>query len=344
MIGALASGLMLALVAATPTIDRPVNDLTGLLEEPEIAAIEAQLRQHRKETGVQMAVLVVGSTGGRPIEWYSLDVATQWAGGQRGQDDGVLFTLAVRDRRMRLEVGYGLEPSIPDREARRIIDSIKPELRAEQYGLGVARVVAAVMERTRDIDPSTGKSRWRPPLGTAMPAAYLIVLLLGLALGAFGFRSGGTPIWVHALAWVVGPLVIAWMFREGLGFWFAYPFVFLWGIGLSAVGRWVQGSSGVGVEAWWILTALVALAGLFLGQDVAVYEGLDVVKLLGLHVGAQVGAIFVCLLAVLDSGGGGSYSGSSSSSSFSSSSSSSSSGGWSGGGGSFGGGGASSSW
>jgi uncharacterized membrane protein YgcG len=147
--GLVAAALLVALPAwAVPEIQHPVNDMANVLSPEAEVAIASRLVAHRQATGVQMAVLLVASTDGVPIEDFSHEVAVHWGGGSRGQDNGVLFTLAVRDRRSRLEVGYGLEAAITDGEARRILDSVRPELRALDYAAAVRRVVEQVIAET----------------------------------------------------------------------------------------------------------------------------------------------------------------------------------------------------
>ncbi|HYO69511.1 MAG TPA: TPM domain-containing protein, partial [Archangium sp.] len=97
------------LLGSTPVIDRPVVDERGLLSSSEKEDVARELVRLRDETGTQMAMLLVGSTGGEPIEDYAMRTAEAWRGGTAGLDNGLLFVLAVDDRRARLEVGYGME-------------------------------------------------------------------------------------------------------------------------------------------------------------------------------------------------------------------------------------------
>ncbi len=177
---------------AQPSLGRPVVDEAGVLSREEQETIAARLVAHREATGVQMAVLLVKTTGGEPIEDYALRAAERWAGGSRERDDGVLYVLAIADRRMRLEVGYGLEDRIPDAAAKRMIDDTRPSLRSERYAEAILAVVDGVILRTMSIKPST-------PLAKRKPQA---------------FRSG--PVSNYALAWSAGTglgFVLAWMWR-----------------------------------------------------------------------------------------------------------------------------------
>ena len=101
-----------------------------------------------------MAVLIVPTTQPEPIETYSIRVAEAWKIGRKGQDNGVVFLVAKNDRKMRLEVGYGLEGVLTDVTARRIIaENIAPLFRQNQYAAGIKagvdRVIAVVGRASR---------------------------------------------------------------------------------------------------------------------------------------------------------------------------------------------------
>ncbi len=131
----------------TPAITRPVTDLAGVLSDGDEEAIGERLERYRASNEVQIAVLLVQTTAGEPIEDYAHRVATLWGGGAKKRDDGVLFVLAVADRRMRLEVGYGLEPFIPDGAAAAILERVKPHLRRLDYAAAVTAVIDGVIGR-----------------------------------------------------------------------------------------------------------------------------------------------------------------------------------------------------
>ncbi len=178
--------------SAQPAITRAVTDRAGVISPAAEQQIAELLVRHRQATGVQIAVLVVRTTSGEPIEDYSMRVAEAWAGGSRGRDDGVLYTLAIDDRRMRLEVGYGLEDRIPDAAAREIIDATRPELRAGDYDQAVTKVIEAVIARTRDVAPEAALAKGKRPLLQGFPnyaVAWLAGALSALAIPALLRRA-----------------------------------------------------------------------------------------------------------------------------------------------------------
>jgi len=192
--GALLSALVLTLVAVpaspadTPTIDAPVTDLTQLLPKSAVDSLDAKLREHLEKHGVQIAVLLIRTTHGEPIEDYSIRVAKKWGGGSKKRDDGALIVLAIDDRRMRLELGYGLEERIPDFRAQAILDAARPRLREARFGDAVNVIVDGVIRETRagHRAAALGPLSWWHVLG-----AYVLFPLL-MAVGAL-FGERGRP-------------------------------------------------------------------------------------------------------------------------------------------------------
>ncbi len=119
--------------SAPPPINRPVEDTVGLLSPSDREAVARALVQLRRETGAQMAVLIVGTTRGAPIEDYAMRAAEAWKDGAAGRDNGLLLVLAAHDRRQRLDVGQGLEAYLPDDAVRTLLEAQGPLLRQWNY-------------------------------------------------------------------------------------------------------------------------------------------------------------------------------------------------------------------
>ena len=144
---------LLALAAAARAQGAEVPYLTGrVVDNAEILKpdtqrrIAAELQAHEKKTTNQIAVLTVPSLGGESVEEYAVRVFEQWKLGRKGKDNGVLVVVVPQDRRMRIEVGYGLEGVLTDVAASRIIrDVMTPRFRAGDYDGGVSQGVAAIM-------------------------------------------------------------------------------------------------------------------------------------------------------------------------------------------------------
>ena len=128
-----------------PQLRGRVNDYANVMSPNQAAALETQLAQLERDTGHQVAVLAVPTLDGEDIEGFSIRVAETWKIGKKGFDNGVILVVAVKDRRLRLEVGYGLEGVLPDAIAKRITaDHIVPYFRRQDYGGGIVAGIAAV--------------------------------------------------------------------------------------------------------------------------------------------------------------------------------------------------------
>lgn len=137
--------------APISAITQPVNDRAGVLTEGDREVLASLLIAHRDATHVQIAVLLVNSTDGEPIEDFSLRAADAWGGGGRGIDDGALVVLAVADHRSRIELGRGLEAAVPDGEARRLLDAARPSLRQHDYRGALEGILNGLVARTAGV-------------------------------------------------------------------------------------------------------------------------------------------------------------------------------------------------
>jgi uncharacterized protein len=132
------AGTALALVAVPPLSGRVV-DQTGTLTAGDVASLTQMLRDLETRKGSQVAVLIVPTIDGEAIEQYSLRVAEAWKIGRKKIDDGALLVIAKNDRKLRIEVGYGLEGALTDATTKRIIDEdITPKFKTGDFGGGVA--------------------------------------------------------------------------------------------------------------------------------------------------------------------------------------------------------------
>lgn len=198
-----------ALAAPAPAAALEVPFLSGrVVDEAEILSPEteqgltAQLEQLEQQTGAQVVVLTVPSLEGDPLEDYSLRVADTWQLGGAERDDGVLMLIARDDRQMRLEVGYGLEGTIPDILAGRILDqAVRPRFREGDFDAGVASGVGKVAALIRGEQPEAvlpePESRGVPVAGCLAPIFWILFFfLVPILLGRRRrrFRVFGLPI------------------------------------------------------------------------------------------------------------------------------------------------------
>jgi uncharacterized protein len=132
-------------VAVPPLVGRVV-DQTATLSASEIDGLQQTIRSFEASKGSQIAVLIVPTTSPETIEQYSIRAAEAWKIGRKKVDDGVLLVIAKNDRKLRIEVGYGLEGALTDVTSKRIIDEvITPNFKRGDFSGGIAQGVSSMM-------------------------------------------------------------------------------------------------------------------------------------------------------------------------------------------------------
>src|SRR5438876_1093921 len=133
-------------VAVPPLVGRLV-DQTGTLSSGDVASLQQILKDFEARKGSQIAVLIVPTTAPETIEQYSLRVAETWKIGRKKIDDGALVVVAKDDHHLRIEVGYGLEGSLTDVTAHRIIDEvITPKFKAGDFAGGISAGINRIIK------------------------------------------------------------------------------------------------------------------------------------------------------------------------------------------------------
>ena len=180
-----------------PELTGRVVDNANLLSPNTEQLITQQLAAHEDSTSNQVAVLTIESLEGRPIEQYSLEVARSWALGQGEFDNGVLLLIAKNDRKMRIEVGFGLEGDLPDVTASRIIRyELRPAFRQGDFDSGVRAGVSAILgaiEGTYE-PPSGSSSSDEMPFVMRILMGGLFLFIPGF-FAFFGIVSSGCVRW-----------------------------------------------------------------------------------------------------------------------------------------------------
>lgn len=206
--------------APVPPLTGRVVDHAGALPAGRKAALEERLAAFESRKGAQVAVLLVASTGPETIEEFSIRVAEAWKIGREESDDGAILLVAVQDRTLRIEVGYGLEGALSDLVSKRIVeDIIKPHFRTGDLAGGVEAGVDAMI---RVIDgealPAPAADQWkgdgeRKGIGNLLPVLFFLFIGLGSAvrrmLGRVGAGTLGGGV-AGALGWfLTGSLLAA---------------------------------------------------------------------------------------------------------------------------------------
>ena len=135
-----------------------VNDFANILSSETKQQLEQQLTQLEKDSSIEVAVAIVDSLEGTTIEDYAVQLFEEWQIGKESEDNGVLLLIYPGDRKLRIEVGYGLEPLLTDSKAGRIIRNIiTPEFKNENYDQGVTEGVAAIIGVVHGKEVDLGK-------------------------------------------------------------------------------------------------------------------------------------------------------------------------------------------
>jgi uncharacterized protein len=190
----MASGVGALLVAAAalaapslPSIPPPpagyFTDTARVVDPTTAARLEERLRAFARETSNQVLVVVAPRLPWPSLEEYTIRVAEKWRAGRRDLDNGAILFVFVEDRKMRIEVGHGLEGVLPDALAKRIIEeTIAPRFRAGDYGggleAGVDAIVAATRGEYRAAPAPAAGSEARPPTITGRFLFVLLILFL----------------------------------------------------------------------------------------------------------------------------------------------------------------------
>lgn len=246
MLLALTASLAVRAEVAVPALSQRVTDLTGTLTPDTVARLENTLAQFEAAKGSQIAVLMLPTTVPEDIAEYGIRVAEQWKAGRKGVDDGAILIVAKDDRRVRIEVGYGLEGVIPDAVARRIIaEDIVPRFRQGDFSGGVEAGVSRMMRLVE------GEPLPPPQAAAGVEADNMDKLVLFLFAGIIGGKILGTVLGKglgSSLA-AVGTGALAWMV-SGLFFFGIVAAILVLFLTLAGGRGSHWGSGGFGGGSW----------------------------------------------------------------------------------------------
>ena len=181
-----------------------VHDEAKALSQQTIDGLEQTLKVFEDSTTNQIAILIVPSLDGEVIEQYALRVAEKWKLGQKDRDNGAVLVIAIEDRKMRIEVGQGLEGPLPDALCNRIIrNEMAPYFRRGDYDAGVIAAVDAIKKAIRGEYKSDGPisrgGKGRSPLTGFF--IFLIILII-IIRNSRGNRGGGKG-WTSGAGWFI---------------------------------------------------------------------------------------------------------------------------------------------
>ena len=179
-----------------------VNDFAHVLDARSVAALDAYCGNLERATGAQMAIVLVDSLEDEPVEDVANRLFRQWGIGKKSKDEGMLILLAIKDHKQRAEIGYGLEPIVPDGYAGGVLRGIRPILRqgnyggalmaaAEQFGSHIGEAKGVEVEPGRP--PGPGRPRSAPGFSSFWPLIIgflVIAAILRLISGGPGMGGG----------------------------------------------------------------------------------------------------------------------------------------------------------
>jgi uncharacterized protein len=170
-----------------------VSDFARVLDEASRTQLEAYCGQVEQATGVQMALVTLPSLDGEPVEDVANALYRKWGVGKKGKDEGIMLLLAIQDHRDRIEVGYGLEPILPDGFVGSVLRQSRPLLRQGAYGpamFAAAEEMGSRIAAAKGVTLSVSLRPARPelPVGRGIPWPFIV---LGIIALLFLMRRGG---------------------------------------------------------------------------------------------------------------------------------------------------------
>ncbi|MDR2018861.1 MAG: TPM domain-containing protein [Syntrophobacterales bacterium] len=236
-----------------PPLRGYVNDYAGMISPAAKVKIETELRNFERFESTQIFILAIPNLQGESLEDYSIKVAENWKAGQRLRDNGVLLLVARADRKVRIEVGRGLEGRLTDINAGQIVDLvIKPRFSKDNFDEGFAAAVSAIIDATRG--EFKAQPRIAPQKGDSFSPFFFLFIFGGIALlfisdisRALGAITGaiGLPALIYFTLFPLGiiPLIILGLVGFAVGLFL--PMLFSgWGSGRGFGGPWGGGSVG----------------------------------------------------------------------------------------------------
>ncbi len=168
-----------------------INDRAGIISQTVELKLEQFLKDFEKSDSTQIVVLTIPTLDGEVLEEYSLKVLEKWGIGQQGKDNGALLLIAKAERKIRIEVGYGLEGRLTDLLSGRIIDNeISPKFKQGDFDGGIVSGVVGIAEAVRGEYTGTGKTTSKKKKSSPLGLIFLF-FFLGPLLSRIRGRSSG---------------------------------------------------------------------------------------------------------------------------------------------------------
>ena len=224
---------VLELQAALPSPRGPINDLAHVLDASTLSQLTALVADVREKTTAEIAVVTVPSLDGMSVEDYASNLFNAWGIGKKGRDNGVLVLVAPAEHRMRIEVGYGLEPVLPDGLAGEIIRTdFTPEFKANNYSTGILQGthhVADIVVANHTLTPAEREALIAITGSQRIMLTIVILFFMPMGMGAIGSSLRTRSLARCCCARSTVPAFFAPFFIPGAG----------------PVMKWLVGSTGI---------------------------------------------------------------------------------------------------
>ncbi|MDB5244274.1 MAG: hypothetical protein JWN18_144 [Parcubacteria group bacterium] len=242
MKNAVVFGLLLGAAAISQTAfaytspgspDGYVNDFAHVLSVGSSQSLENELTLYERSSSNEITVVTIPNMGGDYIENYAVKLFEEWGIGKKAKDNGILLLLSIEERKMRIEVGYGLEGILPDSMAQRIlVNEMTPRLKAGDYdgaiSAGVTAIELVIQGEYMPTETSTAPDAFMNALqnGAGIFAAFVFIFQFIIS-----FLARSKSWWAGGVIGFVGSVAISWVFAPGI--WATVAFIGLFtGLGL----------------------------------------------------------------------------------------------------------------
>lgn len=177
-----------------PNPPKLVNDFTGTLTDYQVLALENKLVAFDDSTSNQVTVVIINSTGDYAIDEVALELGRKWGVGNKDKNNGIVLLIAKNDRKMTIQVGYGLEGALPDITAKSIIDhEIKPSFKENNYYRGIDLGTDAIIKATKGEYKAPANYGSKKKKGLSVSTIIIIIIVLLIIFGGAG-SGGGTYV------------------------------------------------------------------------------------------------------------------------------------------------------
>lgn len=205
-------------VPKKPVPARLVNDFTGTLTHEQADALERKLYKFDDSTTNQVAIVIIPTVGDYGPEEVALQIMREWGVGSKEKNNGIVILVSKNDRKIRIEVGYGLEGAVPDLTARNIIENdIRPAFREGNFYRGLDRATDNIIKATTGeykAPANYNKNKIKKSIGIGAVLFFIIMIVIFIIIGARGGGGGGGGM-ISRRGW--GDVGTAWLLGSLLG-------------------------------------------------------------------------------------------------------------------------------